>query len=346
MASGAKPLVFVTGAAGLLGSEIVYQLLEAGYSVRGAARGRKLPLLKTAFASYPRFEAVEILDVASSDFTAAFKGVDAVIHTAAPLPGRTDHGTVLNTAIVGSLHIIREAHKAGIKKFVSTSTMLTFPPNEYGPDDWTPITKEQAVQGTPIDVYIAEKKFSDQAVLEFADQHPEMDVTIFCPPWIFGPSAPGFEHIVPEPDFVSFSTNGFVYQLLRPENTNYIYFPGLIDVRDVARIHVAALNPLTDDHPKRVPMASPYQSDFRDAIQYIFDELPELRARLADPNTVPRWPTYQVDLDPSPVEKAFGINSYKTWKETVLDAVDRFLDIEKQWTDKGLKFEVPSMPPV
>jgi hypothetical protein len=48
------------------------------------------------------------------------------------------------------------------------------------------------------------------------------------------------------------------------------------------------------------------------------------------------------------VEKAFGIklDSYKTWKETILDAVDRFIDLENQWKAKGLKFEVPTAPPM
>lgn len=143
-----------------------------------------------------------------------------------------------------------------------------------------PITKEQGVKGSTFELYIAEKKFGEQAVLEFADQHPEMDITIVCPPWIFGPFAPGFEEIVPEPDFAAFSTNSFVYQLLRADNKNYHYSPGVLDVRDVARVHIAALNPLTRDHPKRVPVVSPYQADFRDAIRYIAEERPALRSRL------------------------------------------------------------------
>ncbi|KAJ7643805.1 hypothetical protein FB45DRAFT_1020624 [Roridomyces roridus] len=161
-------------------------------------------------------------------------------------------------------------------------------------------------------------------------------------------SQAGFEHIVPEPDFPSFSTNGFVYQLLRSDNKNYQYSPGILDVRDVARVHIAGLHPLTKDHPKRVPVASPFQADPRDAIKYIADERPELRVRLADPSTVPVWPTYKLDVDLRPVEKAFGtkLDSYKTWKETILDAIDWFVGIEKQWKSKGLEVEVPTTLPV
>ncbi|KAJ7701490.1 hypothetical protein B0H17DRAFT_1195274 [Mycena rosella] len=348
MSTESKPLVFVTGAAGFLGSQIVHQLLEAGYAVRGAARGRKVAMLKKAFEKYPQFETAEITDIATADYSAAFEGVGAVIHAAAPLPGRADSETALNGAIEGSLHILREAEKAGIKKFIATGSMVTFPENAFGPNDWVPVTKEQAVEGNAFVLYIAEKKFGEQAVLDFADKHPEMDITIFCPPWIFGPLAPGFEHIVPEPDFAALSTDGFVYQLLRPDNVNYHYSPGVLDVRDVARIHIAGLTPLTRDHPKRVPVVSPYPADFRDAIKYISDARPELRERLADPSKVPVWPSYKLDVDLVPVEKAFGISlgSYKTWKETILDTIDRFIELESYWKSKGLEVEVPAAPPM
>ncbi|KAJ7643868.1 hypothetical protein FB45DRAFT_823642 [Roridomyces roridus] len=348
MSTQTNPLVFVTGAAGYLGFEVVHQLLQAGYAVRGAARGRKLPLLKKAFDKYPQFEAVEIADVSTADYQEVFKGVEAIIHTAAPLPGRADSEGAFNSAIEGSLHILREAQKAGIKKFVATGSMVTFPDDAFGPNDWVPITKEQAIKGNAFELYIGEKKFAEQAVLEFADKHPEMDITIFCPPWIFGPFARGFEDIIPEPDFTTFSTNLFVYQLLRSDNKNYHYSAGTLDVRDVARAHIAGLNPVTPDHPKRVPIVSPFQTDFRDAINYIAAERPALRSRLADPETVPRWSSYKLDVDLKSVDTAFGIklDSYKTWKETILDSVDRFLEIEQNWTAKGLKFEVPTVPPV
>ncbi|KAJ7154748.1 hypothetical protein C8R46DRAFT_443045 [Mycena filopes] len=348
MSAESKPTVFVTGAAGFLGFQVVYQLLEAGYSVKGAARGRKVQLLQKALEKCPKFEVVEIPDIATADFSEAFKDVGAVIHTAAPIPGRSDGETGLKSAVEGSLHILQEAHKAGIKKFVATGSMVTFPENAYGPNDWVSLTKEQAMAGNHFVLYTAEKKFAEQAIVEFADKHPEMGITILCPPWIFGPFAPGFEHIVPEPDFAAFSTDGFIYQLLRRDNVNYHYSPGVLDVRDAARIHIAALNPLTPDHPRRTPIASPYPADPRDAISYISDARPELRQRLADPSTVPVWPSYKVDIDLAPVEKAFGIthDSYKTWKETILDAIDRFIDLENQWASKSLEFEIPTAPPM
>lgn len=44
--------------------------------------------------------------------------------------------------------------------------------------DWNPVTKEQALTADHFTVYVAEKKFGEQAVLEFADSHPHMDITL------------------------------------------------------------------------------------------------------------------------------------------------------------------------
>lgn len=78
---------------------------------------------------------------------------------------------------------------------MATGSTVTFPENAWGPDgefpypiaalcsyfsDWVPITKEQAYEAgaNPFVLYIAEKKYAEQAVLKYAEEHPEMDITI------------------------------------------------------------------------------------------------------------------------------------------------------------------------
>nr|GAT49322.1 predicted protein [Mycena chlorophos] len=355
MAATTKPLVFVTGASGYVGSVVVHELLEAGYPVRGSARGRKVAQIQTAFAPYgAQFEAIEIADVASSDYTQALKGVGAIMHTAAPVPGRADFETAWKTSVDGSVHILRAAKNAGITKVVVTGSIVTFPSIDqakFGPDNWIEVTKEQAENGDKFVQYVAQKKYGELAVLKFAEENPDMDITIFNPTWVFGPLAPGFEAIVPSPEGVmtTFSSNGFIYQLLRADNKNYPYVRGAIDVRDVARIHIAALTAPTPNGKRirRVVTVSPYDSSFQEAIKYIYDERPELRGRLADPESAPKWEAYRVHgVDFDVLERDFGFSKFITWKETVLDAVDRFLEVEESWKAKGYVFEVPTESPV
>jgi hypothetical protein len=54
---------------------------------------------------------------------------------------------------------------------------------------WAPVKMED-VEGPPgsedrYTIYVAAKKFSEMAVLKFADEHPEMDVTSRKLPFLF-----------------------------------------------------------------------------------------------------------------------------------------------------------------
>ena len=97
------------------------------------------------FSSYgDKFEVVSVNDVAVDDISEHLRGVDAVIHAAAPLPSKGDQKALLNAsiyyifilggvftticlqgALAGSMNVIRQAEKAGIKKIVYTSSIVT-----------------------------------------------------------------------------------------------------------------------------------------------------------------------------------------------------------------------------
>ncbi|KAJ3865715.1 hypothetical protein EV359DRAFT_80232 [Lentinula novae-zelandiae] len=347
--SPTQQAIVVTGASGYVGSYITYQLLEDGYKVKGVARGEKVSFLQNAFARYPAFEAVEITDIASGDFSFMKGRMDAVIHCAAPMiSDKVDHEAALKGAIGGSLHVLEQAKDAGIQKVVVTGSLASFPRfGPYGPNDYFAVTIEEAKNsGNPGVIYSAEKKFAEIAVLEFADKHPEMDVTIICPTFVVGPVAPGFEHLVPTVNFRAFSSTFYLYSLLNGPNPRFPMADSFIDIRDVARAHILALNsqPSSVVGRKRFALKNPDQSNFRQAIELIAAERPHLKDRLSPLLSAPKWPESKAEpIDYARMERDLGLTrgSLTSWTDTVLDGIDSFMVVENSWKAKGLKVTGP-----
>ncbi|THU79708.1 NAD(P)-binding protein [Dendrothele bispora CBS 962.96] len=306
--------ILVTGATGFLGSHIVRQLLASErFNVVGTARGEKTGYLKTAFPQ-DNFKAVCLEDVATGDFSGIFRGVDSIIHTAAYVPKHSDPKIRLKMTVDGTLHLFKQAIDAGVKRVIFTSSLVNFPPGgPFGVDDWNQISTEDTYKNDWLS-YANSRMRAEQAVFEFAESHPAIDVTSLSPAWIFGPFAPGFEHIVPKPDYNALSSNGFLYALLRPDNIHFTPSAGVVDVRDVAREHIASLDaPLASvAGRKRFAIRLPAKGSYRDAIHIIAEERPELKSRLVDPNAAPDYPRVN-DIDRSAMEKLNGI-SVETYK--------------------------------
>ncbi|KAF7971605.1 hypothetical protein HWV62_20696 [Athelia sp. TMB] len=338
-------IILVTGAAGFLGSQIVSQLLAKGYQVRGAARGAKVASLQEGYASYgAKFESIDIPDIAAGEFPEAFEGVFAVIHTATPFRSHETPESLVHGAIEGTLNVVRQAQKAGVKKIVATSSFAAVfnSSGSFTDKDWNPIPKEagaNSVEGA----YAVGKTFAERALWEFADAHPEMDITTFCPPFLYGPFAEGFS--LPTPYFEALSTSFYIYRLLTPAGA-FPAFAAYIDVRDLARAHVAALTapPEATVGRKRIVIASPHAADFKAALETIAQERPELKDRLVDVAKMPQYPFLSLPVDLKRAEDVLGvkIDSYMSWKDTILSTVDSLMALENGWKAKGLTVEIPA----
>ncbi|KAF7968259.1 hypothetical protein HWV62_31095 [Athelia sp. TMB] len=342
-----SPLILVTGASGYLGAHIVYQLLEKGYRVRGTARGSKLALTNATFKKYgSQFEAVSVEDVITADISAHLVGVAAVMHTAAPLPGSGDNQHILNGAIEGSVNILRQAQKAGIKKIVYTSSIgaVRNPSGTLTDQDWNEATYEQALASDAMGAYRAAKSLAEKAVWDLADLHKDLDVTTICPPFLYGPFVPGYN--IPKPDYLALSTTLNIYRLITPSNGRFPSSPGYIDVRDVARAHVGALTspPPSMVGRKRVVISSPHGLSYKSALELIRDERPGLRDRLLNPVYAPKFARdyLPVDLNRAAVLTGVKVDSYIPWQQTILETVDDLLKFELDWVSKGCYVQIPS----
>ncbi|KAJ7626462.1 hypothetical protein B0H17DRAFT_963425, partial [Mycena rosella] len=349
--------VQVTGASGFLGSHVVLQLLEKGYRVRAAARGPKADRIKSTYTAYgDRFEAVKIADISHDRFPEALVGVDAVIHLASPLAGRAEPAALLAAAVEGTLNVIVQAEKAGVRRMVVTSSIATVknPDASYTDQgvkgcksrvpaaDWNPVTREIALTtDNEMITYSASKKFAEVALWEWADKHPHVEVTTLNPPFFYGPFTSDFP--LPTPDFGALSTDVILYNFLFPDGA----FPSstpYIDVRDVAQAHIRALNapPTAEVGRKRIIFASPSGWPFRKTVDFIASQRPGLKHRLITAKPV-EYPFDVLPMDFGRVEQVLGIKvaDFHTTEQTVLDTIDALVKVEEQWQSAGHVIPTP-----
>jgi nucleoside-diphosphate-sugar epimerase len=79
------------------------------------------------------------------------------------------------------------------------------------------MTYDQAVQSNVFTAYAAAKSLAEKAVWDFVDTHKHLEVTSFCPPYFYGPFAPGFS--IPPNDYSAISTTKLIHRFLTPAGT-------------------------------------------------------------------------------------------------------------------------------
>ena len=174
---------FVTGAIGLLGSNLVRLLLSRGVRVKAQARSREKA--ESQFAGLP----VEIVtgdmsDVAS--FAAQLKGVDVVFHTAAyfrdSFKGGRHWKELYDTNVRATAHLLQHAYDAGVRRFVHTSSIAVLRGEPGKPANETMLR----TAGHADDYYLS-KILSDREVDNFLDKHSDMCACMVLPGWMVGP---------------------------------------------------------------------------------------------------------------------------------------------------------------
>ncbi len=227
--------ICVVGCSGFVGSHVTAQLLERGYDVRGTLRdpnGAKAQWLRSEIGEPPRLElvAAELGDPAS--LAAALSGCDGVISCAGT---ETQEPETIDLMVGGARAILAAAEEEGMAAAVFTSsTGSTNPPggdpevkNEV--DHWSdPDAQQAAGKFSP-----AAKTLMDREIVARNDAGGLRACT-FNPSMITGPA------FSPEP------TGGmrFVAAVLSGERMKDGAPNGsmsFIDVRDLAALHIAAL---------------------------------------------------------------------------------------------------------
>ena len=175
-----KPEVFLTGATGYIGCQVLKVLVEEGFEVTCAVRRvvTLVPPAKTAMGS---------LD-AHSDWTGALQGAAVVIHAAArahilekDCSNSLDEFRKVNVA--GTLNLASQAAQAGVKRFIFISSIgVNGNINKY------PFTEDN--EPNPAEPY-AQSKWEAEQGLWGIQRETGMELVIIRPPLVYGPNAPG-----------------------------------------------------------------------------------------------------------------------------------------------------------
>lgn len=231
--------ILVTGASGFVGTHCIVQLVEKGYHVRGTLRNMSRADSIRQIISENTTREFQ-LDFVQADLTnddgwdEAVKGCDAIFHVASPVPVQLPkhEDELIIPAREGTIRVLKAARKAGVKRVILTSSVAAICyGHEKGRTSFTE-TDWSNPDGDNLTPYIKSKVLAEKAAWDFVEQEGGINLSTINPGGILGP--------VLEKDYGSSAE--IVKKMMDGEFPGYpnIGFP-LVDVRDVASMHVAAL---------------------------------------------------------------------------------------------------------
>ncbi len=182
---------FVTGSTGLLGSNLVFELLNTGHSVKALVRSRAKAEAVFGNPLPPGLQVVvgDLDDVQA--FATELATCDAVFHTAAYFREYYQPGnhweTLKRLNVTATRQLLEAAESQGVKRFVHTSSSGTIDPEIQ--DESSPPNPYASRN-----LYFKSKVLAEAEIEQFLNQSPApaLQVMLILPGWMMGPydSAP------------------------------------------------------------------------------------------------------------------------------------------------------------
>ena len=276
--------ILVTGVSGFIAKHVAHQLLEKGYDVRGTVRSlNKAAEVKRALdnagadTAHLSFTAADLTE--DEGWEEAAQGCDGVMHIASPFPVSQprDRDALVPAARDGALRVIRAARNASRIIMTSSMAAILYRPNRppvvtVGENDWADI------DWPPLSAYVVSKTAAERAVWDLAVAGGfKHRLTTVNPGLVLGP--PLDEEFGTSLDLIRMFMIG-AYPALPPAA-----FP-VVDVRDVAAVHVNALE-APETGGRRLVAVS--ESMWLKAIAETLCEAFPHRARKIPTRVLPAW---------------------------------------------------------
>jgi dihydroflavonol-4-reductase len=227
--------VLLTGVTGYIGQHCAAELLRQGYDVVGTIRSRvkadatRIAIAKVAPADGLSFVEADLLS--DKGWAEAMKGCAYVMHVASPfmLAEPKDENEMIAPAVEGTKRVIAAAQLARVKRLVLTSSTFAMiagkDSGRYGPDAWSDTDAS-------IGAYAKSKTLAERAAWATA-KGGDMELTVVNPGAVFGPSL-GATMDGQSVEMMTAMISGKMPMI--PDMSM-----GMVDVRDVARLHVKAM---------------------------------------------------------------------------------------------------------
>ncbi|KAF9767669.1 hypothetical protein IL306_015129 [Fusarium sp. DS 682] len=264
--------VLVTGVSGFIGSHVADHLLSAGYNVRGTTRdAAKASWIASLFEKKygpNRFQLCTVSNFQEANaFTEVLKGVSGIVHAASDMTYDPDPNKVIIPTVAMGLNLLRSAaENRDIKRFIYTSSCAAAATPKQG--NWLRITSDTWNDEAIKEAWAPPPYLADRAFAVYAASKAQAEKELWK--W-YHENNPGFvlNTVLPsmnigeslDPDNQGHpSTSGLIEALFKgnhePVNAAHQYF--YVDVKDTARLHLAALlHP--DIHDERIfAYARPY----------------------------------------------------------------------------------------
>jgi len=235
--------VLLTGISGYIGQHCAVELLKSGYAVRGSVRSLAKTeevirgIVKGGVDSTENLEFCELDLLKDEGWDKAMEGCDYLLHVASPFitSQPKNENDLIKPAVEGTARALKSAKRAGIKRVVLTSSMVSMLGDancsiDINQGSWTN-TKARNVSA-----YAKSKTLAEESAWDFIknqEGESKLELVVVNPGPVFGPTLNG-------------NLSGESMTMFKDLITgNMPMLPqaaiNMSDVRDIAKIHVQAM---------------------------------------------------------------------------------------------------------